>query len=75
MICRISAYSEVSGAFLQYKMQYFTGSKKKIPLAEASLVMPNGDPRKGFFYPILTFMVDSHILSKIQDAAFTKCYY
>ena len=29
----------------------------------ASLVMPNGDPRDGFFYPTLTPMVDSYIPS------------
>ena len=26
----------------------------------ASLVMPNGDPWDGFFYPILSLMMDSH---------------
>ena len=26
----------------------------------ASLVMPNGDPRDGFFYPTRTFMIDSY---------------
>ena len=25
--------------------------------------MPNGDPREGFFYPTLTLMLDSYILS------------
>ena len=25
--------------------------------------MPNGDPRDGFFYPTLTFMIDSYIMS------------
>ena len=25
--------------------------------------MPNGDPRDGFFYPTLTLMVDSYIVS------------
>ena len=25
----------------------------------ASLVLPNGDPRDGFFYPTLTLMIDS----------------
>ena len=31
--------------------------------------MPNGDPRDGFFYPTLTLMIDSYILSqgKISD--------
>ena len=29
----------------------------------ASLVMPNGDPRDGFFDPTLTLMMDSYILS------------
>ena len=28
----------------------------------ASLVMPNGDPRDGFFYPTLTLMIDSYNL-------------
>ena len=28
----------------------------------ASLVMPNGDPGDGFFYPTLTLMIDSYIL-------------
>ena len=28
----------------------------------ASLMMPNGDPREGFFYPTLTLMIDSYIL-------------
>ena len=28
-----------------------------------SLVMPNGDPRDGFFYPTLTLMIDSYILN------------
>ena len=27
----------------------------------ASLVMPIGDPRDGFFYPIFTLMIDSYI--------------
>ena len=27
----------------------------------ASLVMPNGDPWDGIFYPILTLMIDSYI--------------
>ena len=27
----------------------------------ASLVMPNGDPRDGFFYPTLTLRIDSYI--------------
>ena len=39
----------------------------------ASLVMPNRDPRDGFFYPIFTLMMDSYIpeLSQIalQDFA------
>ena len=26
----------------------------------ASLVMPNGDPRDGLFYPTLTLMIDSY---------------
>ena len=26
----------------------------------ASLVMPNGDPQGGFFYPTLTLMIDSY---------------
>ena len=30
----------------------------------ANLVMPIGDPRVGFFYPTLTLMIDSYILSK-----------
>ena len=25
-------------------------------------MMPNGDPREGFFYPNLTFMMDSYIV-------------
>ena len=29
----------------------------------ASLVMPNGDPRDGFFYPTLTLMIDSYIIT------------
>ena len=35
----------------------------------ASLVMPNGDPRGQFFYPALTLIMDSCILSqgKISD--------
>ena len=28
----------------------------------ASLVMPNGDPRDGFFYPTLTLMTDSYMI-------------
>ena len=28
----------------------------------ASLVMPNGDPRDGFFYPTLTLIIDSYFL-------------
>ena len=28
----------------------------------ASLVMPFGDPRDGYFYPTLTLMMDSYIL-------------
>ena len=30
----------------------------------SSLVMPNDDPREGFFYPTLTLMIDSYILRK-----------
>ena len=29
----------------------------------ASLEMPIGDPRDGFFYPILTLMMDTYILT------------
>ena len=28
----------------------------------ASLVMPNGDPRDGFFYPTLTLMIDFYVI-------------
>ena len=34
----------------------------------ASLVMPNGDPRDGFFYPTLKLMIDSYSLGKPRDA-------
>ena len=36
----------------------------------ASLVIPNGDPRDGFFYPTLTLMKDSYtflIISKLYE--------
>ena len=47
---------------LKYKK---TGmSKKKNPLFEGCLVMPNGDPWEGFVYPTLTLIIDSYILSK-----------
>ena len=49
-------------------MLYLMVSNKKNPLLvwrwdrkirpSASLVMPNGDPREGFFYPSLTLMID-----------------
>ena len=26
--------------------------------------MPNGDPRDGFFYPILTLVIDSYIMTR-----------
>ena len=29
----------------------------------ASLVMSNGDPRDGLFYPTLTLMIDSYIIN------------
>ena len=29
----------------------------------ASLMMPNSDPRDGFYYPILTRMIDSYIIT------------
>ena len=32
----------------------------------ASLVMPNGDPRDWFFYPILALMMDSYTLIYLQ---------
>ena len=31
---------------------------------EASLVMPEGDPQDGFFYPILTLKIDSYSIYK-----------
>ena len=34
----------------------------------ASLVMPIGDPRDGFFYPTLTLMMDFYSLRKPRDA-------
>ena len=34
----------------------------------ASLVMPNGDPRDGFFYPTLTLMIDSDSLNNHLNA-------
>ena len=30
--------------------------------------MPNGDPRGGFFYPTLTFMIDSYYLAEAERA-------
>ena len=42
---------------------YSAGLEKSVPLDHchhsASLVMPNGDPRDGFFYPTLTLMIVS----------------
>ena len=32
----------------------------------ASLVMPIGDPHDGFFYPNLTLMTDSYILTDVM---------
>ena len=45
--------------------QYEAGIEKSVPRItvcyhSASLVMPNGDPRDRFFYPTLTFMIDSY---------------
>ena len=31
----------------------------------ASLVMPNGDPQDGFFYPTLTVMIDSYNMTQL----------
>ena len=32
----------------------------------ASHVMPNGDPRDGFFYPTFTLMMDSNIILELK---------
>ena len=51
------------------------GSKKNLSLGitvchhSASLVMQNGDPRDGFFYPTLTFIIDSHKLACISSGS------
>ena len=37
----------------------------------ASLVMPNSDPRDGFFYPTLAGVIDSYITS--QSTIFQSC--
>ena len=34
----------------------------------ASLVKPKSDPRDGFFYPILTLLIDSYILQQEEEA-------
>ena len=39
----------------------------------ASLVMPIGDPRDGFFYPTLTLMMDSYILKLLSFCYFQEC--
>ena len=36
----------------------------------ASLVITNGDPRDGFFYPTLTLMIDSYIITLFSR---TRC--
>ena len=41
----------------------------------AILKIPNGDPRNGFFYPILTLMVDSYILSVNEKLPVSKFRY
>ena len=52
----------------QFRMRWYA-SKKNPSLVitvchhSASLVMPIGDPRDGFFYPTLTLMMDTYILS------------
>ena len=57
--------------FFQYKMRYKVVSKKKNPSLvntvchhSASLVMPIGDPRDGFFYPTLTLIMDTYSLAR-----------
>ena len=63
-------------------MRYLMVSKNKHHLSEdgienpslaitvchhsASLVMPNGDPRDGFFYPTLTLMMDSYSIGGVM---------
>ena len=42
-------------------MQAFAAYK-----SSTSLVMPNCDPRDGFFYPTLTLRIDSYILLQIH---------
>ena len=72
-------------------MRYLVVSKKNNPLYScergieksfppdhsASLVMPIGDPRDGFFYPTLSLMIDSYPLkrqSRLQQTNFaTSC--
>ena len=39
-------------------------------------MMPNGDPRDGFFYPTLTLMIDSYIMSLALSSSIssTRCH-
>ena len=39
----------------------------------SSLVMPNGDPRDEFFYPTITLMIDSYILTLWKACRFQFC--
>ena len=36
-------------------------------------VMPNGDPRDGFFYPTLTLMIDSYISPTVCGPGLFRC--
>ena len=58
-----------------YSVKHFVDSRFRTPLKNhknigflsntslASHVMPNGDPRDGFFYPTLTLIMDYYIPS------------
>ena len=37
-------------------------------------MMLNGDPRYGWFYPTLTFMIDSYILDKKLESGTLGCH-
>ena len=57
-IRRASLLKDSTARTHTYRREEYAGSDNTT--ATASLVIPNGDPRDGLFYPTLTLMIDSY---------------